>query len=179
MPPLARTHLPIFAPPRGSRRGDLAHPPIGDRGSSDRARGAGVRSYTRGVDSPPERPVQLRNDLDALYVLVGELQITVRGIAATQQEHGVRLGALQTGQDELRTGQDELRTGQAELRTGQAELRSDVAALRSGQDDLRAGQDELRSDVAALQSGQAELRNDVTALRSGQDEILRLLRDRS
>ena len=124
-----------------------------------------MRSYTRGVDSPPERPVQLRNDLDALYVLVGELQITVRGIAATQQEHGVRLGVLQTGQDELRTGQ--------------AELRSDVTALRSGQEDLRAGQDELRSDVAALQSGQAELRIDVTALRSGQDEILRLLRDRS
>ncbi len=129
-------------------------------------------SYTRAVDSPPERPVQLRNDLDALYGLVGELQITVRGIAATQQEHGVRLDALQIGQDELRAGQDELRgdvaalrSGQDELRSGQAELRGDVAALRSGQDELRAGQDELRGDVAAL--------------RSGQDEILRLLRDRS
>lgn len=39
----------------------------------------------------PERPLQLRNDLNDLYVLVGDLHTTVHGIARTQQDHGVRL----------------------------------------------------------------------------------------
>jgi hypothetical protein len=67
------------------------------------------------MSTPSERPVQLRNDLDALYGLVGELQTAVQGIAATQQEHGVQL---------------------AELRAGQTELRTDVGALRTGQDEI-------------------------------------------
>jgi len=123
------------------------------------------------MESSPDRPVQFRNDLDALYGLVGDLQTTVRGIATTQQQHGLRLGRVERGVTELRGDVIELKHAVAELGAGQDGLRGDVAELRSGQD-------ELRGDVAELRSGQDGLRGDVAELRSGQDEILRLLRVR-
>lgn len=98
----------------------------------------------------PERPVQLRNDLNDLYVLVGDLQTTVQGIATTQQDHGVRLVRVERGVTELRTDV----TG---LRGDMAELRGEVAELRSGFGELRKGQAELCVDVAELRQGQAEI----------------------
>src|SRR6478736_1728679 len=88
--------------------------------SADGARGVGVRSYTRAMASPPEpspeRPLQLRNDLNDLYVLVGDLQTTVQGIATTQQDHGVRLVRVERGVIELRTDVTGLRVDVTELR---------------------------------------------------------------
>ena len=138
-------------------RGDLVRRPIAGRSLSDRLRGVGLRTYTPGVDSPPERPAQFRNDLDALYELVGDLQVTVRGIASTQRQHGVRL-------IELGSAVGELGSAVGGLGTGVGELRVDV-------DELRTGQTELRSGVGELHGG-------INELRGGQDEILRLLRAR-
>jgi hypothetical protein len=114
---------------------------------------------------PPERPVQLRNDLNDLYGLFGDLQTTVRGVAATQQDHGVRLVRVERGVTELRTDVTELRTDVTVLRSDVTELRTDVTGLRGGM----AG---VRGDLGGL-------RTDVDGLRAGQDEILRLLRDRA
>ena len=112
----------------------------------------------------PERPVQLRNDVNDLYSLVGQVQTTVRGIADTQRQHGVRLGRLETGVAELRRDVTELQGDVTELRRDVTELRGDVT--------------ELRRDVTELRAGQDEIRQEVTSLRAGQDEILELLRAR-
>ncbi len=120
---------------------------------------------------PPERPVQLRNDLNDLYGLFGDLQTTVRGIAATQQDHGVRLVRVERGVTELRTDV----TG---LQTDVTGLRSDVTGLRSDVTGLRSDVTELRGDMTGVRGELGGLRTDVDGLRAGQDEILRLLRDR-
>jgi hypothetical protein len=113
---------------------------------------------------PPERPVQLRNDLNDLYGLFGDLQTTVRGIAATQQDHGVRLVRVERGVTELRSDVTEVRHDVTELRSDVTEVRTDVTELRGG--------------MAGVRGELGGLRTDVDGLRAGQDEILRLLRDR-
>ena len=198
-PPLARAHPSILAPPWLCGT------------SSDGARGLGARFYTPAMASPPEpspppeRPVQLRNDLNDLYGLFGDLQTTVRGVAATQQDHGVRLVRVERGVTELRTdvtelrrelrseSPDRLRSDVTELRTDVTglrndvtELRTDVTEVRSDVTEVRSDVTELRTDVSGLRGGMAGvrgdlggLRTDVDGLRAGQDEILRLLRDRA
>jgi chromosome segregation ATPase len=130
--------------------------------------------------SPPqeERPVQLRNDLNDLYGLFGDLQTTVRGIAATQQDHGVRLVRVERGVTELRTDVTGLRTDVTELRTDVTGLRTDVTELRTDVTELRTDVTELRGDMTGVRGELGGLRTDVDGLRAGQDEILRLLRDR-
>jgi hypothetical protein len=166
-------------------RGDLVRRPIAGRSLSDRLRGVGLRTYTPGVDSPPERPAQFRNDLDALYELVGDLQVTVRGIASTQRQHGVRLIELGSAVGELGSAVGGLGTAVGELGSAVGGLGTGVGELRVDVDELRAGQTELRSEVDELRTGQIELRSEVgelhggiNELRGGQDEILRLLRAR-
>jgi predicted nuclease with TOPRIM domain len=130
------------------------------------------------MESSPDRPVQFRNDLDALYGLVGELQTTVRGIATTQEQHGLRLGRVERGVTELRGDVIELKHAVAELGAGQDELRGDVAELRADVTEVRGDVTGLKQAVGELRSGQDGLRGDVAELRGGQDEILRLLRAR-
>jgi len=120
---------------------------------------------------PPERPVQLRNDLNDLYGMFGDLQTTVRGIAATQQDHGVRLVRVERGVTELRSDVTELRSDVTELRSDVTEVRTDITELRTDVTELRGGMAGVRGELGGL-------RTDVDGLRAGQDEILRLLRDR-
>jgi len=190
----------------GSTVVDLGHPAAVGSRFSDRVRGLGVPSYTRAMESSPDRPVQFRNDLDARYGLVGDLQTTVRGIAATQQQHGVRLVRVERGVIELRTDVTGLRSDVTEIRGGVTglrsdvteirgdvtEIRGDVTGLRGDVTEVRGDVTEVRGDVVGLRTdvtelkltvgrlgaGQDGLRGDVAELRSGQEEILRLLRAR-
>jgi len=176
----------------GSTVVDLGHPAAVGSRFSDRVRGLGLPSYTRAMESSPDRPVQFRNDLDARYGLVGDLQTTVRGIAATQQQHGVRLVRVERGVIELRTDVTGLRSDVTEIRGGVTGLRSDVTEIRGDVTEVRGDVTEVRGDVVGLRTdvtelkltvgrlgaGQDGLRGDVAELRSGQEEILRLLRAR-